>query len=98
MNEPTAAVSTRGLTKRYGSTPALQGIDLDIPRGQVYGVIGPNGAGKTTTMRLLLDIIRPDRGRDPRARRSAAGRRSGAAPPHRLPPRRAAPREPGARA
>ncbi|WP_438856333.1 ABC transporter ATP-binding protein [Agromyces sp. M3QZ16-3] len=57
-----AAVSTRGLTKRYGATTALHGLDLDIPRGSVFGMIGPNGAGKTTTMRLLLDIIRPTAG------------------------------------
>lgn len=57
-----SAVIARGLTKRYGSHPALHGIDLDIPRGVVYGVIGPNGAGKTTTMRLMLDIIRPTAG------------------------------------
>ncbi|WP_448809608.1 ABC transporter ATP-binding protein [Agromyces bauzanensis] len=65
MTEPTtttAAVTTRGLTKRYGSHTALHGIDLDIPRGTVFGMIGPNGAGKTTTMRLLLDIIRPTGG------------------------------------
>ena len=86
MNEPTAAVSTRGLTKRYGSTPALHGIDLDIPRGQVYGVIGPNGAGKTTTMRLLLDIIRPTAGEirvlgeAPRAGGAALRRRIGYLP------------------
>jgi len=58
----TAAVTTRGLVKRYGSRTALNGIDLDIPRGSVFGMIGPNGAGKTTTMRLLLDIIRPSGG------------------------------------
>jgi ABC-2 type transport system ATP-binding protein len=57
-----AAVTTRGLVKRYGSHTALHGIDLDIPRGSVFGMIGPNGAGKTTTMRLLLDIIRPTAG------------------------------------
>src|SRR5215207_10994293 len=57
-----AAITTRGLIKRYGSTTALHGIDLDIPRGSVFGMIGPNGAGKTTTMRLLLDIIRPSGG------------------------------------
>jgi ABC-2 type transport system ATP-binding protein len=57
-----AAVTTRGLIKRYGSNTALHGIDLDIPRGSVFGMIGPNGAGKTTTMRLLLDIIRPSGG------------------------------------
>jgi len=56
------AVATRGLTKNYGARTALHGIDLDIPRGSVFGMIGPNGAGKTTTMRLLLDIIRPTAG------------------------------------
>jgi len=60
--ETGAAVSTRGLVKRYGATTALHGLDLDIPRGSVFGMIGPNGAGKTTTMRLLLDIIRPTAG------------------------------------
>ncbi|KRE26272.1 ABC transporter ATP-binding protein [Agromyces sp. Soil535] len=86
MTEPTAAVSTRGLTKRYGSTPALHGIDLDIPRGLVFGVIGPNGAGKTTTMRLLLDIIRPTAGevrvlgKAPRAGSAALRRRIGYLP------------------
>jgi ABC-2 type transport system ATP-binding protein len=57
-----AVVTTRALVKRYGSQEALHGIDLDIPRGSVFGMIGPNGAGKTTTMRLLLDIIRPSGG------------------------------------
>ncbi|WP_353816677.1 ABC transporter ATP-binding protein [Agromyces sp. SYSU T00266] len=61
-DDTAAAVSTRGLTKRYGATTALHGLDLDIPRGSVFGMIGPNGAGKTTTMRLLLDIIRPTAG------------------------------------
>ncbi|MFC5792115.1 ABC transporter ATP-binding protein [Agromyces tardus] len=55
-------VTSRALVKRYGSHEALHGIDLDIPRGSVFGMIGPNGAGKTTTMRLLLDIIRPSGG------------------------------------
>lgn len=57
-----AAVTARDLVKRYGSHTALHGIDLDIPRGSVFGMIGPNGAGKTTTMRLLLDILRPSAG------------------------------------
>jgi ABC-2 type transport system ATP-binding protein len=57
-----AAVTARGLVKRYGPHTALHGIDLDIPRGSVFGMIGPNGAGKTTTMRLLLDILRPSAG------------------------------------
>src|SRR6478752_3285942 len=56
------AISTRGLTKRYGSQPALQGLDLTVPRGSVYGFLGPNGSGKTTTLRLLVGLMRPDAG------------------------------------
>src|SRR3954452_1381126 len=56
------AISTRGLTKRYGSQPALQGLDLTVPRGSVYGFLGPNGSGKTTTLRLLVGLLRPDAG------------------------------------
>jgi ABC-2 type transport system ATP-binding protein len=80
------AVTTRGLVKRYGANTALQGIDLDIPRGSVFGMIGPNGAGKTTTMRLLLDILRPTGGElrvlgeSPRAGGAALRRRIGYLP------------------
>jgi ABC-2 type transport system ATP-binding protein len=56
------ALRTRGLSKRYGARPALQGLDLAVPRGVVYGILGPNGAGKTTLMRLLVGLIRPDAG------------------------------------
>lgn len=56
------ALRTRGLFKRYGARPALQGLDLAVPRGVVYGFLGPNGAGKTTLMRLLVGLIRPDAG------------------------------------
>jgi ABC-2 type transport system ATP-binding protein len=56
------ALRTRGLMKRYGARPALQGLDLSVPRGVVYGFLGPNGAGKTTLMRLLVGLIRPDAG------------------------------------
>ncbi|MGD8485407.1 MAG: ATP-binding cassette domain-containing protein [Chloroflexota bacterium] len=56
------ALRTRGLVKHYGSRPALQGLDLAVPRGVVYGFLGPNGAGKTTLMRLLVGLIRPDAG------------------------------------
>ena len=56
------ALRTRGLVKQYGSRPALQGLDLAVPRGVVYGFLGPNGAGKTTLMRLLVGLIRPDAG------------------------------------
>lgn len=51
-----------GLSKAFGSSQALDGVDLAIPRGSVYGVLGPNGAGKTTTIRILATLLRPDSG------------------------------------
>jgi ABC-2 type transport system ATP-binding protein len=56
------ALEVNGLTKSYGSVRALQGIDLEVKHGEVFGFLGPNGAGKTTTIRCLLDMIRPDGG------------------------------------
>ncbi|CAN5784003.1 ABC transporter ATP-binding protein [soil metagenome] len=56
------AVATRGLTKRYGRQPALTGLNMNVPRGRVYGFLGPNGSGKTTTLRLLVGLMRPDAG------------------------------------
>lgn len=56
------AITTRGLTKRYGSRVALAGLDMTVPRGVVYGFLGPNGSGKTTTLRLLVGLMRPDGG------------------------------------
>jgi ABC-type multidrug transport system ATPase subunit len=55
-------VRTRGLTKRYGAITAVDGLDLTVRRGEVYGFLGPNGAGKTTTLRMLLGLIRPSSG------------------------------------
>ncbi|NIJ15036.1 ABC-2 type transport system ATP-binding protein [Saccharomonospora amisosensis] len=60
--EPTIAVRARGLVKTYGTTRALDGVDLDITAGQVLGLLGPNGAGKTTTVRILTTLLRPDSG------------------------------------
>ena len=57
-----AAVRTRGLTRRFGIQVAVGGIDLEVPRGAVYGFLGPNGSGKTTTIRMLLGLIAPDAG------------------------------------
>ncbi len=57
------AVEATGLTKRFGSTEALRGVDLAVPEGSVLGLLGPNGAGKTTTVRILTTLIRPDGGR-----------------------------------
>lgn len=60
MSEPVIQIS--GLTKHYGEVRALDGLDLSIPRGGVYGVLGPNGAGKSTLFRILLGLIRPTSG------------------------------------
>jgi ABC-2 type transport system ATP-binding protein len=63
MTSPgTLALATRGLRKSYGSRLALDGLDLSVPQGVVYGFLGPNGAGKTTTMRLLTGLLHPDAG------------------------------------
>ncbi|WP_130492981.1 ATP-binding cassette domain-containing protein [Motilibacter rhizosphaerae] len=56
------AVHAEGLTKAYGATRALDGIDLAVPAGTVLGVLGPNGAGKTTAVRILATLLRPDGG------------------------------------
>jgi ABC-2 type transport system ATP-binding protein len=56
------ALATRGLVKRYGTRTALDGLDLRVPTGVVYGFLGPNGAGKTTTMRCLTGLLHPDAG------------------------------------
>ncbi|GES25112.1 ABC transporter [Acrocarpospora pleiomorpha] len=59
----TAVVEAEGLTKFYGQRRGLEDLDLSIQPGEVFGYLGPNGSGKTTTIRLLLDVIRPTRGR-----------------------------------
>ena len=59
---PDLAIKTEALTKRYGSTLALDHLDLAVRPGEVYGYLGPNGAGKTTTIRLLLGLHRPTAG------------------------------------
>ena len=56
------AIEAHGLTKSYGSTRALDGIDIEVPEGTVLGVLGPNGAGKTTAVRILATLLRPDAG------------------------------------
>lgn len=55
-------IRTEGLTKRYGATLALDGLDLEVRAGEVFGFLGPNGAGKSTTIALLLGMIRPTAG------------------------------------
>jgi ABC-2 type transport system ATP-binding protein len=56
------AVEASGLVKAFGATRAVDGIDLTVPAGSVYGFLGPNGAGKTTTIRMLATLLRPDAG------------------------------------
>jgi ABC-2 type transport system ATP-binding protein len=55
-------VEARGLVKRYGEIAAVDGVDLTVRAGEIYGFLGPNGAGKTTTLRILLGLIRPNTG------------------------------------
>ncbi|RPE45102.1 ABC-2 type transport system ATP-binding protein [Streptomyces sp. Ag109_O5-1] len=58
----TYAVLSEGLEKRFGSVPALRGLDLAVRQGSVCGLLGPNGAGKTTAVRVLTTLLRPDAG------------------------------------
>jgi ABC-2 type transport system ATP-binding protein len=59
----TPSVEANDLWKRYGDRDVVQGVSLAVEQGQMLGLVGPNGSGKTTTIRMVLDIIRPDRGR-----------------------------------
>ncbi|MDG4857411.1 ATP-binding cassette domain-containing protein [Streptomyces sp. T-3] len=56
------AIETAGLVKTFGENRAVDGVDLSVPAGTVYGVLGPNGAGKTTTVKMLATLLRPDGG------------------------------------
>ena len=61
MNE--FAISTEGLVRRYGQVAAVDGVDLGVKKGEVYGFLGPNGAGKTTVLRILTTLLMPSEGR-----------------------------------
>ncbi|WP_432057059.1 ATP-binding cassette domain-containing protein [Streptomyces sp. bgisy022] len=61
-SSPGPAIETTGLVKTFGETRAVDGVDLTVPVGTVYGVLGPNGAGKTTTVKMLATLLRPDGG------------------------------------
>lgn len=61
-SKPVLAIEAQGLVKRFGKTLAVDGVDIAVPEGAIYGILGPNGAGKTTTLRMLLGIIDPDAG------------------------------------
>src|SRR3712207_2113013 len=56
------AIRAEALVRRFGDNTAVDGVDLAVPRGMVYGLLGPNGAGKTTTIRMLATLLRPDAG------------------------------------
>ena len=62
LNAGALAIEARGLVKRFDGFTAVDGVDLEVPAGAIFGVLGPNGAGKTTTLRMLLGIIDPDEG------------------------------------
>ena len=58
----TAAVSVRGLTRRFGAVTAVDELSFDVAPGELFGIVGPDGAGKTTTLRMLAGVLRPDGG------------------------------------
>ncbi|TDC65595.1 ABC transporter ATP-binding protein, partial [Streptomyces hainanensis] len=62
MNTASNAITVSGLVKTFGRTRALDGLDLEVARGEVHGFLGPNGAGKSTTIRVLLGLLRQDAG------------------------------------
>ena len=86
---PAAAVAIAGLTKVYGKAHALDGVDLVVPEGSVFGFLGPNGAGKTTTLRILAGLARPTDGIRDRLRPRRHARRRRRPRPDRLPAGRA---------
>ena len=69
------AITASGLRKTFGTTVALDGLDLDVRTGEVHGFLGPNGAGKSTTIRVLLGLLRADAGDGAAARRRPVARR-----------------------
>src|ERR671913_2208437 len=56
------AIDAEGLVRRFGDNIAVDGVDLRVARGEIYGLLGPNGAGKTTTIRMFATLLRPDSG------------------------------------
>lgn len=62
MNDNGFAVRLSGVTKSFGKHTAVSGLDLEVPRGVIYGLLGPNGSGKTTSIRMIMGILHPDEG------------------------------------
>jgi ABC-2 type transport system ATP-binding protein len=63
MSDDGYAVRLEGVTKRFGKHTAVSELDLEVPRGVIYGLLGPNGSGKTTTIRMIMGILHPDEGK-----------------------------------
>ncbi len=61
-SSPTSAIQASGVRKRFGSTPALAGLDVAVRPGEIYGLLGPNGSGKTTFIRCVAGLLHPDAG------------------------------------
>lgn len=57
-----SVIAARNLTKRFGTTPAVEAVDLDVAQGEIFGLVGPNGAGKTTLLQLLSTLLNPTAG------------------------------------
>src|ERR1043166_8032539 len=62
-DRPAAAISARGLARTFGDVTAVDGLDLTVERGEIYGLLGPNGAGKSTTVKMLCTLLAPTEGR-----------------------------------
>ena len=62
MSDVAAAITARGLTRKFGAKTAVDHVDLDIPSGRIYGFLGPNGSGKSTTLRMLCGMLLPSEG------------------------------------
>ncbi len=62
LDSQSPAVAARGLVKTFGALRAVDGIDLEVPRGMIFGILGPNGAGKTTLLRMFATLLKPDAG------------------------------------
>ncbi|MBX5477234.1 MAG: ATP-binding cassette domain-containing protein, partial [Clostridia bacterium] len=62
LSEGEVVLAARGLTKRYGRRNVVEGVDMTVRRGDIYGFLGPNGAGKTTTLRMLVGLVAPTAG------------------------------------
>ena len=85
VHASSAAVSCRGLVKRYPDVVAVDGLDLEVPRGECFGLLGPNGAGKTTTIEILEGLVEHDAGEVRSARPAVATATRRAAPAARHP-------------